>query len=129
MANQENAQPKPAFNLSIPTRENKQASQLRDGLRIMAWQQFKLDWQNHPEYDEELKGKELYNQKFAPLWDKEPYHQMTFNELMQFIKSINYSVSEVLNNRNSYYRNGRGNRDRNRDQFLEESDNSADYGF
>lgn len=119
-----NSQPsKSAITISIPTKENKQASQLRDALRIIAWQQFKVD------YSGKLKGLELYKDVFEPEWLKHEVQNMNFQQLMEYITSLGYTVSEVLNLRNKYYANGRGNRDRDRDQFLEESDNSADYGF
>jgi len=101
------------FSLSIPSKENKQASQLRDGLRIMAWQNFKLQIKENPEILDELgiprntKGLDLYELGFAPLWKTELL--LSHTELMQEIKKLGYTVSEVLNMRNSYYEKGRGN--------------------
>lgn len=120
-----NSQPsKPAFTISIPTKENKQASQLRDALRIIAWQQFKVD------YLGKLKGLKLYQDVFEPEWLKHEVQNMNFQQLMEYITSLGYTVSEVLNLRNKYYANGRGNNrnDRN-NQFPEESDFSDDIGF
>jgi len=112
---------KVTLKISIPSKENKQASQLRDALRVIAWQQFKV------EYEGELKGLELYQDVFQPEWDKHEVHSMNHQQLMEFIKSLGYTVSEVLNIRNKYYANGRGNK--NDRKFEEESDNSVDYGF
>lgn len=115
---------KPAITISIPTKENKQASQLRDALRIIAWQQFKVD------YLGKLKGLKLYQDVFEPEWLKHEVQNMNFQQLMEYITSLGYTVSEVLNLRNKYYANGRGNNrnDRN-NQFPEESDFSDDIGF
>lgn len=115
---------KPAITISIPTKENKQASQLRDALRIIAWQQFKVD------YSGKLKGLKLYQDVFEPEWLKHEVQNMNFQQLMEYITSLGYTVSEVLNLRNKYYANGRGNNrnDRN-NQFPEESDFSDDIGF
>jgi hypothetical protein len=117
----ENTQKPKAFSISIPTKENKQASQLRDALRVIAWQQFKV------EYSGDLKGLELYQDVFQPEWNKHEVHSMNFQQLMEYIKSLGYTVSEVLNIRNKYYANGRGNAKLDRE--YEESDNSTNYGF
>jgi hypothetical protein len=124
MANSQTAQPsKPAFTISIPSKENKQASQLRDALRIIAWTQFKV------EYTGDLKGLKLYQDVFEPEWLKHEVHSKNFQELMELIKSLGYTPSEVLNLRNKYYANGRGNNRNDRNQFPEESDFSDDIGF
>ncbi|MGA9378812.1 MAG: hypothetical protein WBV73_08590 [Phormidium sp.] len=120
----ESAQPsKPAFTISIPSKENKQASQLRDALRIIAWQQFKV------EYSGKLKGLKLYQDVFEPEWLKHEVHSKNFQELMELITSLGYTPSEVLNLRNKYYANGRANNQDRNNQFTEESDFSDDIGF
>lgn len=115
---------KPAITISIPTKENKQASQLRDALRIIAWTQFKVDNKG------DVKGLKLYQDVFEPEWLKHEVQSMSFQQLMEYVTSLGYTVSEVLNLRNKYYANGRGNNrnDRN-NQFPEESDFSDDIGF
>ena len=96
---------KSSFKINIPSKENKQASQLRDALRVIAWQQFKI------EYEGETKGLKLYKEVFEPEWIQHEIHTMNFQQLMELIKSLGYSVSEVLNIRNKYYADGRnGNR-------------------
>lgn len=97
-----------SFKISIPNKENKQASQLRDALRVLAWQQFKIEYQG------ETKGLKLYKEVFQPEWDQHEIHQMNLQQLMEMIKELGYSVSEVLNVRNKYYADGRsGQSDRN----------------
>ncbi|MFB2891959.1 hypothetical protein ACE1CI_03330 [Aerosakkonemataceae cyanobacterium BLCC-F50] len=123
----ESAQPaqpsKPAITISIPTKENKQASQLRDALRIIAWTQFKV------EHKGDVKGLKLYQKVFEPEWLKHEVQNMNFQQLMEYIKSLGYEVHEVLNLRNNYYANGRANNRNDRNQFPEESDFSDNIGF
>ena len=47
--------------ISIPSKSDKQASQLRDSLRVIAWNQYKIDNQ--------VKGLEAY-EEFALEWQK-----------------------------------------------------------
>ena len=121
----DSAKSKPSFTISIPSKENKQASQLRDALRVLAWQQFKI------EYEGKMKGLELYKDVFEPEWNKHEVHQMSLPELMEMIKSLGYTVSEVLNVRNKYYREGRGstNGRTNGEQMTERSNDLDDMPF
>lgn len=112
---------KPSLKINIPTKENKQASQLRDALRVIAWQQFKI------EYEGEIKGLKLYQEVFEPEWNQHEIHQMNFQQLMEMIKSLGYTVSEVLNIRNKYYADGRnGNRNDRNKQFQHQQNQEFD---
>jgi hypothetical protein len=82
--------------LNIPSKTEKQASQLRDGIRILAWEQYKLD-------NPEAKGLDGY-QEFKAEWEAHEIQQMDMKQLQAFIKKLGYTDSELLQVRSEYYR-------------------------
>lgn len=84
--------------ISIPNRNDKLASQIRDSIRVLAWQEYKNDNKT------ELKGLELY-ELFKEEWNKHEIHKMDLNKLQKFIADLGYSQSDLVNIRGEYYRN------------------------
>ena len=83
--------------ISFPNRNEKLASQIRDGLRILAWQEYKNDNKS------ELKGLELY-EVFKEEWEAHEIHKMNLNKLQKFISELGYSQSDIAQIRGDYYR-------------------------
>lgn len=82
--------------INIPSKSDKQASQLRDGLRILAWNQYKIDNQ--------VKGLEAY-EEFSDEWKTHEIQQLSLKEIQKLIKDLGYSDNEILVIRSEYYRN------------------------
>lgn len=82
--------------INIPSKSDKQASQLRDGLRVLAWNQYKLDNQ--------VKGLEAY-EEFDSEWKAHEIQNMSLKEIQKLIKDLGYSDNEILLIRSEYYRN------------------------
>ena len=81
--------------ISIPSKSDIQASQLRDSLRVLAWNQYKIDNQ--------VKGLEAY-EEFAHEWQNHEIQQMNLKAIQKLIKDLGYSVDEMLQIRSEYYR-------------------------
>ncbi len=84
--------------ISIPNRNDKRASQIRDAIRILAWQEYKNA------NETELKGLELY-ELFKEEWTKHEIQKMDLNKLQKFIADLGYSQSDLVQIRGDYYRN------------------------
>jgi len=83
--------------IMIPSKSDKEASELRDGLRILAWNQYKIDNQ--------LKGDKAYTgyEDFAEEWRNHEIQAMELKELQKMIKELGYSVDEIKQIRTEYY--------------------------
>jgi hypothetical protein len=86
--------------LLIPTRDDRAASQVRDAIRIIAWQQFKID--NKGKELEE--GQTLYR-LFDVEWQAEKCQKMTYTELVKFAKDLGYTLDQLSKIRSVYYEN------------------------
>ncbi|MEG4496993.1 hypothetical protein QUB05_07280 [Microcoleus sp. F10-C6] len=84
--------------IHILTKAEKEASTLRDAIRIMAWSQFKS------ENDTDLKGLDLY-EVFKRDWDAYEIHSMLLPEIRVFIGKLGYSAEELMQIRSEYYAN------------------------
>lgn len=84
--------------ISIPNRNDKLANQIRDAIRILAWQEFKTD------NTSELKGLELY-EVFKEEWESHEIHKMNLNQLQKFIADFGYTQSDLVSIRREYYQN------------------------
>ena len=82
--------------ICIPSKSDKEASQLRDCLRILAWQQYKIENQ--------VKGLEAY-EEFANEWKNHEVQKMNLKALEKLIKELGYSINEITNIRSEYYQN------------------------
>jgi len=98
--------------ISIPNRNLKLASQIRDGLRILAWQEYKSDNKS------DLKGLELY-ELFKEEWEKHEIQKMDLNKLQKYIADLGYSQSDLVHVRREYYQNKQGFNNNNHDESLE----------
>ncbi|MEW6499231.1 MAG: hypothetical protein AB1589_43125 [Cyanobacteriota bacterium] len=81
--------------ISIPSKSNKQLSQLKDAVRILAWQQYKIDNQ--------VKGLEAY-EEFSEEWNAHEIHDMDMKQFKALIKSLEYTIPELLQIRSEYYK-------------------------
>lgn len=84
--------------ISIPNRNDKLASQIRDAIRILAWQEYKADNKS------ELKGLDLY-EVFKEEWESHKIHKMNLNQLQKFIADFGYTQADLVHIRGEYYRN------------------------
>ena len=84
--------------ITILTKSEKEASNLRDAVRIMAWSQFKAD------NDTDLKGLDLY-EIFKVEWLEYKIHSMKLPEILEFVKQFGYSTEELMQIRTDYYAN------------------------
>lgn len=84
--------------ISIPNRNDKLANQIRDAIRILAWQEFKND------NTSELKGLDLY-EVFKEEWESHEIHKMNLNKLQKFIADFGYTQADLVSIRREYYRN------------------------
>lgn len=82
--------------ISIPSKEDKATSQLRDSLRILAWQQYKIE--------NTVSGLEAY-QKFADEWSKHEIQKYNMKELSKLIDKLGYTHEELMDIRSEYYQN------------------------
>lgn len=86
--------------IEILSKTQKTASLLADAIRILAWEQFKVN------YKQELRDSQLpfggYD-LFDKEWQKQPYINMNLEELTEFVLSLGYSLNGLLNYRIQYY--------------------------
>ncbi|MEG3899024.1 MULTISPECIES: hypothetical protein [unclassified Microcoleus] len=95
--------------ITILTKSEKEAANLRDAIRIMAWGQFKS------ENDTDLKGLDLY-EIFKVEWLEYKIHSMKLPEILEFVKQFGYSTEELMEIRAEYYANKKEYANRN-DEF------------
>lgn len=89
--NQSNSSP-----IKFPSRAQQDEGRLRDCFRIMAWKQFKKD------YNGDLKGLELYA-VFDQDWSKHEIQGWDYQQMSDFAESLGYTAGELLKARNRYY--------------------------
>jgi len=84
--------------ISIPTKTGKKCSILIDGLRILAWENFRS------EYKEQLKDLEYGGyQLFDNLWKEHEIHSFSYSEVVAYAKTLEFNEAELINLRNNYY--------------------------
>lgn len=83
--------------INIPKKDDKIRSELIDLVRIVAWQQYKVDNSNS-----DAKGLALYEQ-FKTEWELEDIHKMTTTKVQKFITDLGYSVEELRENAREYH--------------------------
>ena len=94
--------------IRIPSKSQKEKSQLLDALRILAWTSYKSD-----NKESKLKGLELYK-VFEEEWLEHEIHALELPELKKFIQEeLGYSERELNQIRERHYQNrpanGNGN--------------------
>ncbi len=116
--------------IAIPSKSEKECSLLVDGLRILAWQDYKAKYKP-AEGEEPLKGLKLY-EVFSAEWDSYEVHQMDLLKVQKLVKSLGYSEAEIKEIRQDYYsrksnyRNGNGNGN---NQYQESNDSDDNPVF
>ena len=87
--------------ITIPSKSDKQLSVLVDALRLLAWQQFKL------ENKEQVNGKDAafkaYKEQFAPEWEEHELNKMDLAGIQKFISKLGYTEEELLEKRSAHY--------------------------
>ncbi|MFB2983403.1 hypothetical protein [Microseira sp. BLCC-F43] len=106
--------------INIPSKKAKQESQIRDALRILAWQAYKAENQN-------IRGLEGYEQ-FLVEWNEHEVQKMDLPKLTKLIGELGYTVNELINIRNEYY-SVRRSRDNGDNGFVEQSDTNSPVVF
>lgn len=84
--------------IHILTKSEKEASNLRDAIRIMAWSQFKAD------NDTDLKGLDLY-EVFKKDWETYEIQKMDLPAIRTFVSKLGYTADELMQIRTEYYAN------------------------
>lgn len=111
--------------IAIPSKSEKECSLLVDGLRILAWQNYKAEYKP-AEGEEQVKGLELYK-LFSAEWDSHEVHQMDLPKVQKLVKSLGYSDAEIKEIREDYYSRKSNYRTNGNNQYQESnySDNPA----
>jgi len=83
--------------IRIVSKSEKKAGQIRDALRIMAWEQFKIDGQ--------ISGDKAFDayESFKQEWNDHDVHNLDYAELIEFCSKLEYSEEELLKYRSAYY--------------------------
>ncbi|MEG4574268.1 hypothetical protein QUA56_16485 [Microcoleus sp. N3A4] len=86
--------------ITFMSKTAKKRSLLIDALRILAWEEYKAT------NKEELKNLEYGGYAiFDAEWKVEDIHDKTYEELLAFAKSLEFSEAELLGIRSKYYAN------------------------
>ena len=96
--------------INIPNRNTKILSQLIDGFRIIAWQEYKNE-----NRDSEVKGLDLY-EVFKQEWNNHEIHKMSLADLNKFMAELGYTQADLAAVRSDYYRNRNRNQNGNENQ-------------
>ena len=96
------------FALNLPTKSQKALTQLRDGLRVMFWTQFKSQYKELVDEGKQYPTNyELYA-VFDEQWKQHSVQSMDLVAIRSFIKSLEYSEVDVNQVRKEYYEARRG---------------------
>jgi hypothetical protein len=91
------------FEINFVNKASKVCSQLRDGLRVIQWQQFKTDYKDYVGEGKEFATNfELYA-AFAEVWNAHPVQTMNVDEIKAFIDNLGYSLVDINQARSEYY--------------------------
>jgi hypothetical protein len=89
------------FKITISSLSQKKLSQLKDSLRILAWNEFKTNYKEEiTKYKSVL---EFYQDVFDPLWSKSPISSMNLDEILKYIASLEYTPESLLEMRSKHY--------------------------
>lgn len=82
----------------FPSKTGKKRSLLIDAFRILAWEEFRAV--NKDEYKNlEFRGYEVFEVE----WKAHDIHNMTYPEVVELAKSLEFAENELLNLRSNYY--------------------------
>jgi hypothetical protein len=84
--------------LNIPSYTEKRASQLRDAIRIIAWDNYKSENQ--------VKGKEAAfkaYESFKAEWTAHEIHELDYDGVVDFAQDLGYEIKDLLGVRTEHY--------------------------
>lgn len=84
--------------LNIPSFSEKRASQLRDAVRILAWDNYKREHQ--------IKGKDngyKAYEVFTVEWKKHEIHDLDYDGVVEFAQDLGYEIKDLLAVRSDHY--------------------------
>lgn len=83
--------------LNIPSKSEKRASELRDAVRLLAWDAYKIE--------NSLKGEDAFNgyESFNDEWKLHEIHEWNLVQIEKFIKNLGYTADELMNMRQETY--------------------------
>lgn len=83
--------------INIPSKSQKRTSELRDAVRLLAWDSYKLE--NSLKGEAAFKGYASFNEE----WVAHEIQEMNLVAIEKFITSLGYTPEEVLNMRSETY--------------------------
>jgi hypothetical protein len=90
-----------SFQIKISSLSEKKLTQLKDSLRILAWNEFKQTYKEEiSAYPTVLK---FYQEVFDPLWQQSEIVKMTMDEVLEYISTLEYTPEDLLKMRKSHY--------------------------
>lgn len=96
------------FAINFVNKSDKVGSQLRDGLRVIQWTQFKSEYKDYVGEGKQFPTNfELYA-VFDEIWKSHEIQAMNLGEIKDFIKSLGYSEVDINQARKEYYESRRG---------------------
>jgi hypothetical protein len=84
--------------LTIPYYTERRASQLRDAIRIIAWDTYKSE--------NKVKGKDegfKAYEKFSVEWKEHEIHALDFEGVVEFAQDLGYEIKDLLAVRTEHY--------------------------
>lgn len=83
--------------LNIPSKSEKRASELRDAVRLLAWDAYKIE--------NGLKGQQAFDgyDSFNDEWKLHEIHEWNLVKIEKFIKDLGYAADELMNMRLETY--------------------------
>lgn len=83
--------------INIPSKSEKHASELRDAVRLLAWDAYKLE--------NSLKGDDAFNgyTSFNDEWKTHEIQTMNLMQIEKFIKNLGYTSDELMKMRQETY--------------------------
>ncbi|MEG4302400.1 hypothetical protein [Microcoleus sp. D3_18a_C4] len=83
--------------INIPSKSEKRASELRDAVRLLAWDSYKLE--NNLKGKAAFEGYAVFNEE----WQEHEIQGMNLAAIEKFIKSLGYTPDEVMKMREETY--------------------------
>ncbi|PSB52159.1 hypothetical protein C7B67_08205 [filamentous cyanobacterium Phorm 6] len=83
--------------INISSKSQKRASELRDAVRLLAWDSYKIE--------NSLKGQAAFDgySSFTEEWKEHEIHGMILPAIEKFITDLGYTAEEVMNMRSETY--------------------------
>ncbi|MCC3459803.1 MAG: hypothetical protein EAZ73_09150 [Oscillatoriales cyanobacterium] len=84
--------------INIPSFTEKRASQLRDAVRIIAWDAYKQE--------NKVKGKDVAYKAYEAFdieWKAHPIHKLDYEGVVEFAQDLGYEIKDLLAVRTEHY--------------------------